>query len=123
MKALQIRMRSGRFRRGRFVARFEQGIDGEGGSVPASFAEVIVAFVGGDAKDPVFEGRIAAAVLAQLEVGLDENFLADVFELGGIAGKTRGHAEDPAFVPERERGEGVVIPGERGEATREVRAT
>jgi hypothetical protein len=113
MKALQIRMRSGRFRRGRFVARFEQGIDGEGGSVPASFAEVIVAFVGGDAKDPVFEGRIAA-VLAQLEVGLDENFLADVFELGGVAGKTGGHPEDPAFVPEREIGEGVLIPGERG---------
>ena len=92
MKALQIRMRSGRFRRGRFAARFEQGIDGEGGSVRASFA----------------------AALAQLEAGLDENFLADAFDLGGVAGKTGGHAEDPAFVPEREFGEGVVIPGERG---------
>jgi hypothetical protein len=69
--------------------------------------------VGGNAKDPVFEGRIAA-VLAQLEVGLDENFLADVFELGGIAGETGGNAEDAAFVPRREFGEGVVIAGERG---------
>jgi len=61
----------------------------------------------------VFEGGIAA-VLAQLEVGLDENVLADVFKLGGIVGETGGNAEDPAFVPERELGEGVVIPGEGG---------
>ena len=49
----------------------------------------------------------------QLEVGLDEDFLADVLEFRGIAGKTGGHAEDPAFMAERKLGESVVIPGER----------
>ena len=67
----------------------------------------------GDAQDPVLEGRVAA-VLAQLEVGLDEDFLADVLELGGVAGEAGGDAEDAALVAEREFGEGVVVPAERG---------
>lgn len=113
MKALQIRMRSGMLGSGRFVARLEHGVDRDGGAPPAAFAEVIVALVGGNAQKPVLKGRIAA-ILAKLEVGLDENVLADVFELGGILGETAGHAEDAGFVPEGELGEGMVVPAKRG---------
>ena len=82
-----------------------------GRAAPGSFAEVIVAFVGGDAKDPVFEGRIAA-VLAQLEVGLDKNVLADVLEFRRVARESGRHAEDPAPVTTREFRVGVIISRE-----------
>jgi hypothetical protein len=60
----------------------------------------------------VFKGRIAAE-LAQLEVGLHEDVLANVFEFGGISGETGRHAEDPAFVAAGELGKGMIIPGKR----------
>ena len=61
----------------------------------------------------MLEGRIAAE-LAQLEVGLDEDVLADVFELGGVAGEAGGEAEDAAFVAAGELGEGAFVPFHAG---------
>ena len=61
----------------------------------------------------MLEGRVPP-ILPQLEIGLDENFLADVLHLCGIAGEAGRHAEDPAFVPSREFPVGIVIPRQRG---------
>ena len=51
-------------------------------------------------------------VLPKLMVGLDEDFLADVLELGRVAGKTGGHAENPPFVPLRQLGEAFLLTRE-----------
>ena len=50
--------------------------------------------------------------MAQLEVGLRKNFLADVFELGSILRKAGGDAKDAGLVSRGKLGEGTVIPGE-----------
>ncbi len=113
MKAFQIRMRKVHFRRRRLIARFEHRVGRDDDAITSPFAEIIVALVSGDANEPVLERRIAP-VLAELEVGLDKNVLADALELRGVAGEAAGDAEDAAFVPAREFGEGLVIPIERG---------
>ena len=60
----------------------------------------------------MLEGRVAA-ILAQLEVGLRKNFLADVLELGPVLRKAGGDAEDAALVARGELGIGTVIAGQR----------
>jgi hypothetical protein len=106
MKPLQMRVRRESRRGDRFVAAFDERFDGDF-PVPAAVpAEIVVTLVRGDAEDPVFEGGVAAE-LAELEEDLDEDVLADVFEIGRVVGEAGGETKDAAFVAADEFGEGV----------------
>src|SRR5271170_6868948 len=99
-------------RRGRLVARLEHDFDRNVAAGVSPAAKVIVALVGRDAKNPVLKRRIAA-ILAELEIDLNKDVLADVLEFGGIAGEPGRDAEDAPFVASGKLGKGLVIPGER----------
>jgi hypothetical protein len=74
---------------------------------------VVVAFKSRDSEKPVFK-RGFSAKLFKLEVGLDEDVLADIVLLSGILGKTGRKPKDSMLVPQNDFVKGFRVPIETG---------